>query len=84
MDIKQFWMAAKIGWFRKLRTKDYNEVRKTNTIHQQPDENINQTSTDTEDWLKMLMCELIKISGDLSLTLTKLLTSWGTEKNENT
>ena len=80
MDIKQFWMAAKIGWLRKLRTKDYNEVRKTNNIHQQPDENINQTSTDTEDWLKMLMCELIKISGDLSLTPTKILTSWGTEK----
>ena len=80
MDIKQFWMAAKIGWLRKLRTKDYNEVRKTNNIHQQPDENINQTRTDTEDWLKMLMCELIKISGDLSLTPTKILTSWGTEK----
>ena len=28
----------------------------------------------------MLMCELITISGDLNLTPTKMLTSWGTEK----
>ena len=28
----------------------------------------------------MLMCELIIISGDLNLTPTKILTSWGTEK----
>ena len=28
----------------------------------------------------MLMCELIKLSGDLSLTPTKILTSWGTAK----
>ena len=73
-------MAAKIGWLRKLRTKDYNEVRRTHNIHHQPGENINQTNTDTEDWLKMLMYDLIKISGDLSLTPTKILTSWGTEK----
>ena len=31
----------------------------------------------------MLMNELIKISGDLSLSPTKIITSWGTEKNEN-
>ena len=80
MDIKQFWMSAKIGWLRKLRTKDYNEVRRTSNIHHQPNENIDQINTDTEDWLKMLMCELIKISGDLSLTPTKILTSWGTAK----
>ena len=42
--------------------------------------NNHQENTDTEDWLKMLMNELIKISGDLSLTPTKILTSWGTEK----
>ena len=71
-------MSAKIGWLRKLRTKDYNEVRRTNNIHHQPNEN--QINTDTKDWLKMLMCELIKISGDLSLTPTKILTSWGTAK----
>ena len=28
----------------------------------------------------MLIYELIKISGDISLTPTKLLTGWGTEK----
>ena len=28
----------------------------------------------------MLMCELIKLSGDLSLTPTKIITSWGTAK----
>ena len=80
MDIKHFWMAAKIGWLRRFRTKDYNEVRKPNHTHQQTDENITQPSTDTEGWLKMLMCELIMISGDLNLTPTKILTSWGTEK----
>ena len=37
-------------------------------------------NTDTEDWLRMLMCELIKLSGDLSLTPTKILTSLGTAK----
>ena len=36
--------------------------------------------TETEDWLKMLIYELIKISGDISLTPAKLLTGWGTEK----
>ena len=28
MDIIPFWMAAKIGWLRKLLQKDYNEERK--------------------------------------------------------
>ena len=41
MDIKQFWISAKIGWLRKLRTKDYNEDRRTNNIHHQLGENIN-------------------------------------------
>ena len=36
--------------------------------------------TETEDWLKMLMYELIKISGDISLTPTKIITGWGTER----
>ena len=31
----------------------------------------------------MLINELIQISGDVSLTPTKILTGWGTEKNEN-
>ena len=34
----------------------------------------------TEDWLKMLIYELAKISGDVSLTPIKILTGWGTEK----
>ena len=72
MDIKHFWKAAKIGWLRRFRDKDYNDVRKQN--------NTPQPTTDTEGWLKMLMCELITISGDLNLTPTKVLTSWGTEK----
>ena len=80
IDIKQFWMAAKIGWLRKFRNKEYNDVRKPNNPLQQTDENITQQSTDTEGWLKMLMCELITISGDLNLTPTKVVTSWGTEK----
>ena len=56
MDIKKFWMSAKIGWLRKLKTKDYDEPRRTKNIHHQPGENINGTDTNTEDWLKMLMC----------------------------
>ena len=64
----------------KKKTKDYDEDRRTNNIHHQPGENINQNNTDTEDWLKMQMCKLIKLSGDLSLTPTKILTSWGTAK----
>ena len=41
----------------------------------QQDGNTDRKDTDTEDWLKMLMCELIKLSGDLSLTPTKIITS---------
>ena len=78
MDIKKFWMSAKIGWLRKLKTKDYAEPKRTNNIHNQQGENT--ADTNTEDWLKMLMCELIKLSGDLSLTPTKIITSWGTAK----
>ena len=29
MDIKKFWMSAKIGWLRKIKTKDYDEPRRT-------------------------------------------------------
>ena len=42
MDIKQFWISAKIGWLRKLKTKDYKEYKRTNNIHHQPGENINK------------------------------------------
>ena len=41
MDIKHFWMAAKIGWLRKLLQKDYNEDKKTNNLHEQPLNNDN-------------------------------------------
>ena len=80
MDIHKFWMSAKIGWLRKLKTKDYDEPRRTNNIHHQPDGNTDQKNTDTKDWLKMLICELIKLSEDLSPTPTKIITSWGTAK----
>ena len=73
-------MSAKVGWLRRLLQEEYNESRKTNNIHHQQMENNDQENTDTEDWLKMLMDELIKIPGNLSLTPTKILTSWGTEK----
>ena len=84
MDIKQFWMLAKIGWLRRLLHKEYNESRETNNIHHQLNENMGQKNTDTEDWLKMLMYELIKISGDLSLTAANPqylgeMVIWGTQ-----
>ena len=72
MDIKQFWNAAKISWLRRLKTKEYTDIRTQN--------NLQEPTTDTEGWLRMLMCELIIISKDLNLTPHKILTSWGTEK----
>ena len=71
-------MSAKIGWLRKLLQKYYNETKKTNNIQNQQIENNATINNDTENWLKMLINELIKISGDLSLTPTKIITSWGT------
>ena len=77
MDIKPFWMSAKIGWLRKFLQKDYNEEKKSSNMHnQQIDFDVNKNS-ETENWLKMLINELIKISGDLSLTPTKVITGWG-------
>ena len=80
MDIKQFWMSAKMGWLRKLLKKEYNEIKKTNNIQNQLIYNNITINKGTEDWLKMLMNEVIKVSGDISLTPTKIITSWGTEK----
>ena len=74
MDIIPFWMAAKIGRLSKLLKKDYNEDKKTNNLHNQPTNNDTNKDTETEDWLKMLMNKLIKISEDLNLTPTKILT----------
>ena len=28
MDIKLFWMSAKIGWLRRLLQKEYNEMKR--------------------------------------------------------
>ena len=49
MDIIPFWMAAKIGWLRKLLQKDYNEDKKTNNLHNQPTNNDTNKDTETED-----------------------------------
>ena len=80
MDTVPFWMATKLGWLRKMLQKDYLETKKSNNIHQQTNGRDINEDTETEDWLKMLIYELIKISGDISLTPIKLLTGWGTEK----
>ena len=77
-------MSAKIGWLRKLLNKEYNESRKTNNIHHQPNENIGHTNTDTEDWLKMLMCELIKKLRRPQSDPNKDINKLGNRKNENT
>ena len=80
MDTVPFWMATKLGWLRKILQKDYLEAKKSNNIHLQPMGRDINIDTETEHWLKMLIYELIKISGDISLTPAKLLTGWGTEK----
>ena len=64
----------------KILQKDYNVATRTNDLHnQQINENIN-SEEGTEDWLKMLINELAKISGDVSLTPIKIITGWGTQK----
>ena len=80
MDIAPFWMGGKIGWLRKILQKDYNESQKTNNLHIQPINNEISKDKGTEDWLKMLINELAKISEDVSLTPIKILTGWGTQK----
>ena len=78
--IAPFWMGGKISWLGKLLQKEYNEAERTNNQHnQQINGDINNANT-TEDWLKMLINELSKISGDVSLTPIKNLTGWGTQK----
>ena len=73
-------MGGKIGWLRKILQKDYNKSTRTNDHHnQQIYDNINK-GKGTEDWLKMLINKLAKISGDVSLTPIKILTGWGTQK----
>ena len=78
MDINSFWMSAKIGWLRKFLQKDYNEDKKSNNLQNQKINIDANKKTETQDWLKMLVNELIKISGDLSLTPAKVITGWGT------
>ena len=56
------------------------KAKKTNNLHIQPINNDINKDTGTEDWLKMLINELGKISGDVSLTPIKILTGWGTQK----
>ena len=60
--------------------KDYKESQKSNNIHNLPENHDTTPDTGTEDWLKMLINELARISNDVSLTPIKILTGWGTQK----
>ena len=73
IDIAPFWMGGKISWLRRILQKDYNKAERTNNLHNQQinEEIINENGT--EDWLKMLINELSKIS-------IKILKGWGTQK----
>ena len=80
MDTAPFWMGGKMGWLRKILQKEYNETPRTNNLHIQQVNNDMDKDNETEDWLKMLINELAIISGDVSLTPTKIITGWGTQK----
>ena len=80
MDISPFWMGGIISWLRRLLQKDYNEEPRTNDHRNQQMIRHAKSGKGTEDWLKMLINELAKIKGDVSLTPLKILTGWGTQK----
>ena len=71
-----------MGWLRKILQKDYNVTTRTYNHHNQPPNNNIIQENGTEDWLQIVINELAKISGDISLTPIKILTGWGTKKNE--
>ena len=56
------------------------KAKKTNNLHIQPINNDINKDRGTDDWLKMLINELAKISGDISLTPIKILRGWETQK----
>ena len=91
-DIPQRWKAGRAGWMRKLLHMEYNEPKKAElnsipapntTQNQVPGPNA-QNRENTEDWLKMLINEIIIILGDLSLSPRKIIKTWGSQKIRET